>query len=254
MRLLAAVLLVLIAAGCSSQSTMESRPVTDSKGADGRRRAEVHTALAGEYYARGNLTVALGEARAALKDDSTYYPAYNIQGLVFMELREDLQARESFDAALRLSPNNPEILNNFGWFLCLRNEGDRGLGMMRRAAGDTQYSSPEKAFLSAGLCLRRMNRVAEAEDSLRRAVLIRPDLIGALYNLAVLTYERGAYHDAETYLLRYMRVAQPSLESLVLGVRIARRNGDKVAEDSFMQQLRRRFPDASQLQELETAR
>jgi len=168
-----------------------------------------------------------------------------------MELREDANAREAFDRALRLSPNNAEVLNNFGWFLCLRSETDRGLAMMQRAANDTLYASPEKAFLSAGLCLRRAGRGAEAEDYLRRAVLIRPDMIGGLYNLAELTYERGNHKDAETYLLRYMRLSQPSLEALVLGVRISRAKADKVAEDSYMQQLRRRFPDAPQLRELE---
>jgi type IV pilus assembly protein PilF len=251
MRLIIAIL-VLAAAGCSTTSTTESRPVTDNLGgADARRRAEVHTALAGEYYSRGNYTVALAESRLALKDDPTYFPAYNMQGLVYMELREDVPAREAFDQALRISPNNPEVLNNFGWFLCTRSDQARGLAMMQRAATDNLYSSPEKAYLSAGLCLRRMGRLPEAEESLRRAVLIRPDMIGALFNLAVLTYERGAYKDAENYLLRFMRVAQPPLEALVLGVNIARKNGDKVAEDSFMQQLRRRFADAPQLRELE---
>lgn len=253
MRLILAAVL-LAAAGCASQSSTESRPVTDSTLADARRRAEVHAALAGEYYARGNFAVALAETRLALKDDSNYYSAYNMQGLVFMELREDVQAREAFDRALRLSPNNPDVLNNFGWFLCLRNDTQRGLDMMLRAGNDTQYTSPEKAWLSAGLCMRRANRNNEAEDYLRRAVLIRPDLIGALYNLAQITYERGAMQDAEVYLLRYMRLATPSLESLVLGVRIARAKNDKVAEDSFMQQLRRRFPDAPQLRELEAPR
>lgn len=250
MRLMLAAL-ALVAAGCVSQSETQSRPVTDTGGADARRRAEVHTGLAGEYYARGNYAVALEEVRMALKDDPKYFPAYNMLGLVYMELREDAQARESFDRALSLSPDNPEVLNNFGWFLCLRNDTDRGLAMMERAAADTLYASPEKAFLSAGLCLRRAGRSAEAEDRLRRAVLIRPDLIGALYNLAELTFERGNPRDAEVYLLRYMRLAQPSLDALVLGVRIARAKGDKVAEDSFMQQLRRRFGDAPQLRKLE---
>jgi type IV pilus assembly protein PilF len=251
MRILLVLAVALLASACVSQSAVETRPVTDTGGADARRRAEVHTALAGEYYSRGNYTVALAESRMALKDDPTYFPAYNMQGLVFMELREDVPAREAFDQALRISPNNPEVLNNFGWFLCTRNDQARGLAMMQRAATDNMYQSPEKAYLSAGLCLRRMGRTGEAEESLRRAVLIRPDMIGALYNLAVLTYERGAYKDAETYLLRFMRLAQPALEALVLGVNIARKNGDKVAEDSFMQQLRRRFPDAPQLRELE---
>ncbi len=246
--------LLLAAAGCASQSTLETRPVTDSGGADNRRRAEVHTALAGEYYARGNFAVALSEARLALKDDSTYYPAHNVLALVFMELREDVMARESFDRALRISPNNPEVLNNFGWFLCLRSETQRGLDMMVRAASDTQYASPEKAWLSAGLCLRRVGRNNEAEDAFRRSVLIRPDLIGALYNLALISFERGEMKDAENYLMRYTRLSAPSIEALVLGVRIARAKQDQVAEDSFMQQLRRRYPDSPQMHELETAR
>ena len=252
-RLFAAAVLLAVAA-CASQSTLETRPVTDSGGADARRRSEVHTALAGEYYARGNFAVALAETRLALKDDPTYYAAYNVQALVYMELREDVMARESFNQALRISPNNAEVLNNFGWFLCLRNETQRGLDMMVRAAQDTLYPTPEKAWLSAGLCLRRLGRNNEAEDAFRRAVLVRPDLIGALYNLAVITFERGALKDAETYLMRYTRLATPALEALVLGVRIARANEDKVVEDSFMQQLRRRFPDAPQTRELEAPR
>jgi type IV pilus assembly protein PilF len=254
MRILLAAVAVLVAA-CSSQSVVTSKPVTDmSGGGDASRRAQSHTALAGEYFARGNYRVALDETRLAIKDDSNYMPAYNMQGLVYMELREDVPAREAFDHALRLAPNNAEVLNNFGWFLCVRSDPPRGLAMMQRAATDNYYPTPEKAYLSAGLCLRRMGRAAEAEESLRRAVLIRPDLIGALYNLALVTYDRGAYKDSEGYLLRYMRLTQPSIEALVLGVRLARQNGDKVAEDRYMQQLRRRFADSPQLQELEARR
>jgi type IV pilus assembly protein PilF len=254
MRHIAAALVLAAAAGCVSQTAVETRQVTDAQVADARRRAEVHTALAGEYYSRGNYAVALQETRLALKDDSSYFQAYNMQGLVYMELREDGPARESFDQALRLSPNNPEVLNNFGWFLCVRNEGDRGLGMIERAASDPLYATPEKALLSAGLCLRRLGRKADAEDRLRRAVMIRPDMVGALYNLAELSYDRGATKDAENYLVRTMRVATPSQEALVLGVKIARANKDRAGEESYLQQLRRRFPDSPQLGELERTR
>jgi type IV pilus assembly protein PilF len=241
----------IAAAGCASQSTLESRPVTDTSLADSRRRAEVHTALAGEYYSRGNYGVALAETRLAVKDDPTYMPAYNMQGLVYMELREDVMARQAFDQALRLQPNSSEALNNFGWFLCTRNDATRAIEMLQRAAADSTNPTPEKVMLSTGLCYRRMGKNAEAEEYLRRAVLIRPDLIGALYNLALITYERGAMQDAENYLNRYTRMATPALEGLVLGVNVARAMKDKAAEDSYMQQLRRRYPDAPQTRELE---
>lgn len=249
---LAAVSFLLVLAGCVSQSSVRSEPVTDSQGgADKRRRAELHTVLAGEYYSRGNFPVALAETRAAIQDDASYAPAYNMQALVYMEIREDRNAREAFDRALSLQPNDPELLNNYGWFLCLRDDSKRGLELLQRAASDSQYATPEKAWLSAGLCLRRLGRNQEAEDYLHRAVLIRPDLIGALYNLAILTYERGAMDDAEKYLLRYMQLTQaPALEALALGVNIARAKSDRAAEESFLMQMKRRFPDAPQTREL----
>jgi type IV pilus assembly protein PilF len=95
-----------------------------------------------------------------------------------------------------------------------------------------------------------MARNAEAEAALRRAVTIRPDLIGALFNLAIITYQRGAYEDAENYLNRYMRLSQPGLDGLAMGVKIARARHDRAAEDSYLQQLRRRFPEAPETQEL----
>jgi type IV pilus assembly protein PilF len=102
--------------------------------------------------------------------------------------------------------------------------------------------------------MRRLGRNTEAEEYLRRASLIRPDLVGALFNLAALTFERGAYKDAEIYMTRYTRLAPPTLESLVLGVKIARANQDKVTEESNVQQLRRLYPDAPQLRELTEGR
>jgi len=254
MRILLAAIAFAVA-GCSSQSTVESKPVTDNQqqqqAGDARRRAEVHTALAGEYYQRGNYAVALSETRLAVKEDSSYMPAYNMQGLVFMELREDVGARQAFDRALSLQPGNAEVLNNYGWFLCTRADTQRGMELLQRAASDPFYPTPEKAMLSTGLCYKRMGRNEEAEAILRRAVQKRPDLIGALYNLAILTYERGASQDADIYLSRYMRLTpQPTMEGLVLGVKIARANKDRVAEESYTQQLRRRFPDAPQTLEL----
>ena len=253
MRLAPALAIVLALAGCVSQSSVTTAPVTDSQAADGRRRAELHTMLAGEYYSRGNFPVALSETRAAIKDDSSYAPAYNMQALVYMEIREDRNAREAFERALGLTPNDPEILNNYGWFLCLRDDSKHGLEMLQRATADTRYATPEKAWLSAGLCLRRIGRNQEAEEYLHRAVLIRPDLIGALYNLAILTYERGALSDAETYLVRYMQLnSTPSIDALALGVNISRAKSDKAAEESYLMQMRRRFPDAPQTRELES--
>jgi type IV pilus assembly protein PilF len=238
-------------AGCVSQTSIETRSVQDAVAADSRLKAEIHTSLAAQYYQRGNFAVALEETRLAIRDDSTYFPAYNVRALVFMELREDDQARASFERALSLAPNDPDVLNNYGWFLCLRGQPDRAMGMFARVQANTSYTTPEKSLLNAGLCMRMQGKNVEAEDYLRRAVVFKPDLAGALYSLAEILYEKGNYKDAENYLVRYMRLGEPTLSALVLGVKLARAQGEKAAEDSMMQQLRRRFPDAPQTVELQ---
>lgn len=250
MRILAPLLAAAVLAGCVSQTSVETRSVQDASAFDARRRAEIHTSLAVEYYQRGNLVVALEETRLSIRDDPTFVPAYNVRALVFMELREDAQARAAFDTALRLAPNDAEVMNNYGWFLCLRGDGARGMEYLARVQADPLYPTPEKPLLNAGLCARILGRNVESEDLLRRALLFRPDLAGALYNLAEILFAKGAYKDAEVYLSRYMRLGEPTLSALVLGVKLARAQGDKASEDSMLQQLRRRFPEAPQAREL----
>jgi type IV pilus assembly protein PilF len=251
MKLVVAAVAALLLAGCVSQTTVETRTVTDSVVADARRRAELRTQLAAEYYQRGNFVVALEETRHAEKADPTYYPAYNVRALVFMELREDAQARAAFERALSYAPRDPEVMNNYGWFLCLRGEGEKGKEFFGRVLADPLYSTPEKVLLNAGLCARIAGNNAEAEDLLRRAVVFKPDLAGALYSLAEILYEKGSLKEAEIYLNRYMRLGEPTLSALVLGVKLTRAQGDTVAADSMMQQLRRRFPDAPQTRQLQ---
>src|SRR5258708_37926508 len=104
-----------------------------------------------------------------------------MQALVLMRLREDAAARESFNQALRLSPNNADVLNNYGWFLCLRNDGQRGRELMQRAVPAPLYGTPEKAELSIGFFLRRLGRPAPAPAAVRPPGWIRPDLLGPVY-------------------------------------------------------------------------
>ena len=83
-------------AGCVAQTTVETRLVSDPAVVDARRRAEIHTSLASQYYQRGNFVVALEETRLATKEDSGYYQAFNMRALIFMELREDVLARHAY--------------------------------------------------------------------------------------------------------------------------------------------------------------
>jgi len=78
----------------------------------------LHTQLAGAYYSRGQYKIAIEEANKALSTNPSYAPAYNVLGLVYMNLHEDKLAKENFERALEIEPKDSETHNNFGWFLC----------------------------------------------------------------------------------------------------------------------------------------
>ena len=248
-RLVLTALCAFAIAGCVSDTTVETRSVQDSALGTARRRAEIHTELAAAYYSRGQLPVALNETRLAIKDDPKYVAAYNMQALVYMELKEDALAAQVFGQALNIAPNDSEVLNNYGWFLCERGEATRGMGYFQRVMGDTLYPTPEKPLLNAGLCELKQGRNVEAEMYLRRALGLQPNLVQALQAMAQLSYQSGRLKDAENYIARYSRVTEPNAEMLLLAVKVAREAGDKANESSVIQQLRRRYPDSVQLLE-----
>ena len=117
--------LILIFAGCVSTGPEPARRAgstpsyTPQKNAvtDAQTRAHVHTDLAAGYFELGNYGVALQEANEALKSDPNFAPAFNVLGLVYMELRDDKSAESNFQNALRIAPLDSDANNNYGWFL-----------------------------------------------------------------------------------------------------------------------------------------
>ncbi len=83
-----------------------------------QKRASIRLQLAVGYYQRNELSVALDEIKQALSADPDYAEAYSMRGLIYMQMNETHLADENFLHALRLSPNNGEFNNNYGWFLC----------------------------------------------------------------------------------------------------------------------------------------
>jgi type IV pilus assembly protein PilF len=52
-------------------------------------RARMHTELAGGYYERAQMDIAIEELNLAVKTDPGYAPAYNVYGLVYAVLGDD---------------------------------------------------------------------------------------------------------------------------------------------------------------------
>jgi len=209
---------------------------------DVQQRAKVHTELGSLYLQRGSIAVALDEGRAALSADPNYAPAHNLMGLAYMQLRENAAAEKSFEQALGLAPSDPEINNNFGWFLCQTGREQRSLSYFNVAIKSPLYATPSMPNTNAGICLLRLKDDKGAEDYFMRALRLDPKNPKAILFLADIGYRQGRLAAARLHLAELHKLVEPSSESLWLAVRIERKLGDREAEVQFASQLQRKFP------------
>lgn len=246
--------LVVLMAGCAGAPAPEM-PSADTRTIIGevgepRNRARIHTDLAAEYFQRGNMGVALEELRTATAADPGYARAHSLFGLVYLELREEALAAQSFERALALAPNDADINHNYGLFLCQTRREPDSIKYFMQAVKNPLYITPWRSWSAAGVCTLRRNNLKEAEQYFERALRMEPDEPASLLNLGQIRYKQGRMEEARRLVSRYNKLAPPSAESLWLALRIERKSGERVAEQSFANQLRRRFPDSPQYQAL----
>ena len=172
MKRLTVLLLACAAAGCATTTTTTETPTgsTSTAGSitgqagDPRNRARVHTELASLYFERGNMGIALEELRVATTSDPTYAPAHGMFGVVYLELKEHKLAEQSFQRALGLAPQDPDLNHNYGWFLCQTQRESEAIKHFMLAIRNPLYATPARSFAGAGICALRRNDIKDAEQ------------------------------------------------------------------------------------------
>ena len=222
----------------------------DSQG-DPMRRAKLHTELGGLYFSIGNLPVALDELKIAIDASSSYHHAYSVRGLVYTALKEYGKAREDFASALKLAPADPQVNNNYGWFLCESGKPGESVEYFIKALRDPLYDTPDIAYANAGTCALKAGDKENGERYLLQAVQFSRDGAPmARIRLAGLYYSKGFIDEARRYLNEGAKMLEPlPPEALWLGVRIERKLGNRMAEASYGAQLRSRYPSSPEYQE-----
>ncbi|CAG0963986.1 hypothetical protein MTYP_00886 [Methylophilaceae bacterium] len=238
------VLIALLLTGCATQNAAK----TDAQKRDSAR---IHTELGAGYYSQNQLAIALEEFTEASKTDPGYAPAHNGLGLVYSALGEDAKADASFKRSITLEPTNPESRNNYGTFLCTRNRIDESITQFMAAVKNPLYTTPDVAYLNAGICSLRKQDTKNAEIYLQKALQLQPLLHRASYELALIQFNREQYGLAREYLQTSL-VGNPSPEILWLAIQVERKLGDRDAEASYALQLRRNYPGSAQAKALQS--
>ena len=228
------------------------KPVSQQTAPSGspRQRAQIHTELGGLYLQDTRYHVALQEAQTAIASDPNYALAYNLLGTVQMYLAQPKAAEEAFKKALDIAPRDPEISNNYGWFLCSQRREAESLAFFETAYTNTLYQTPGKALTNAGICNLQIGKLSDAEKLFLIAVRIDGANTQALYGLADIFYRTKRYEEARSRLSDLEKMMEPTPQILWLALRTERALGDRAGEQRYATQLRRKFQDSAEYQAL----
>jgi type IV pilus assembly protein PilF len=217
-----------------------------------RQRAEIHAELAAGYYERAQMDIALEELAIAEKIDPGYPRIYNLYGLVYAVMGENPRAEAQFKRALELAPNDPETRHNWGWYLCTHGRARESIAEFEVAIRNPLYRTPAIALVNAGKCSASIGELAAADQYFRRALQVRPGDPTAAYNLALVSYKASRLDESRALMKIVMQQTNPTPEALFLGMCVERRLGDRASEQSYVTQLRNRYPDSAETRAIAT--
>jgi type IV pilus assembly protein PilF len=202
------------------------------------------------YLQQGNLVVAKEKLERAERESPRDPKVHNALGLLYERLGDPKRADDEYHTALRYAPKDPEVANNYAVFLCKSGRTEDGVKYFLEAARNPLYRTPEAAYTNIAVCLRAVHREDEAKQNLQHALAIKANFAEAAYQLADLEFERGRLNDARAALTHYTDSFDATPDLLLLGVRIARAMGDRVAADRYARTLRMDFPSSEQARAL----
>lgn len=214
---------------------------------DREKAAAINAELAITYMKQDNLRAAREKVDKALEQNPRSVEAQMAAGFVYDRLGEDKKAGGHFDQAVRLAgKDNPDTLNNAAVFQCRKGNKKRGEELFLQAAASPLYRTPEVALTNAGGCARADGRPRDAEGYFRQALALRPGMPDALLQMADLQFELGNLLQARAFVQRFHEAAPATSQSLWLGCRIERSQGDRAAAAEYAQRLRMEFPTSAE--------
>jgi type IV pilus assembly protein PilF len=209
-----------------------------------RYRSRLHTELGANYLQRGQFAIALEELREAIRVDPRYGLAHSIMGLVHANLQEDAKADAAFKRAVEVAPNEGDIRNQYGSFLCGQGRADEGIAQFEAALRMPLYQTPQVALENAGSCALASSKIRPAETYFARLVQLFPFNSRGYQGLASVAMKTARYDEVKKQVELGVRTQQLTPQLLFMGFCAEKRLGNAAREAEYRAQLKSRFGDS----------
>ncbi|MDU0354410.1 type IV pilus biogenesis/stability protein PilW [Paraglaciecola aquimarina] len=231
-------LLALLFHGCSSQNSWYSaaNEFDQVKAAETRVSLGLSYLKAGQYsQAKFNLDKAFEFAPSSA--EVNYALAYYYQ-----QVEEREQAESKYRLAMDLDPENANISNSYGAFLCAQGQYQAAKPYFLKAINSRQYTASAETYENLALCSQSAGYPNEMIGYLHSAVNHDPSRSQSVILLVEALIDAQQWQEARDVLRRYEKVAQVSPQSLLLAIEIEKSSGNKSAEKDYTDMLIKVYP------------
>lgn len=230
----------------SGQEASSRRSSSRDVKSDPIEAASLNVSLGQAYLAKGQLERAMEKLTKAAQLNPKSSDAHTLLGVLYEQIGNDKRAEEYYAHAQKLTPEAGASNNNLGRFLCSRGRYAEADRYFQIALADPFYKNPETGLVNRAACAMRWGKREIAEETLAKALQIAPQNSAALLHMAQLSYEDGEYMRARAFLERHLSGAPAAPDTLMLGLQIETKLGDRRAVENYRRRLMTEFPDSEQ--------
>jgi type IV pilus assembly protein PilF len=232
---------------CTSVTTVsEQSPTKRTSKPNLHEASELNTKLAVGYIQRKQYKPAKDKLEKAIDQNPENVVAYKTLAYLYALLGLKDKADDTYTEALELTPDDPDLLNSYGAFLCSIGKLDAAQETLEKAYSDPFYDGVYLAQSNAGSCYLKQQEYDKAEALLRKSLRSQPNLPGSLISMAEVGLKTERYLMARAYIQRYHSVSAASAESLWIQTQAERALGAHDHYLKYARQLIKDFPDSDE--------
>ena len=213
-------------------------------------RAALHTQMGMTYLQQGQIEV----AREALTLALSIQPDSSGANLAMAKLQRLLgnsrEANTHFSRSVRFNRNNFAARNDYGSFLCAEGDYSGGFEQFTEALNNPLNRTQYISLFGAAECARMSGDIDRAAEYYTQTLAIQPDMRQALFQLAVINFDRGEHFTARAFLERFFQDRFFTADSLLLAVRNELELDRRDLASDYARLMRERFPDSRRIEEL----
>ena len=241
-------LICLFLVSCTSTTTYSETGTSKRKTskANLKEASGFNTELAIRYINQKQYKPARDKLEKAIEQDPENVTAYKTLAYLYALVGLTEEAEIKYSEAIELQPDDPDLSNYYGAFLCNIGKYDEAQQHLKVAYSNPFYESRYLAQSNAGSCFLKQDEYKKAEALLRESLRVNSSLPGSLISMAEIGVKTERYLMARAYIQRYHNVKAASAESLWIQIQAEKALGAEKHYMKYARQLISDFPDSDE--------